>query len=331
MYTITYIFRHPSPRFNSIENVFNAIFPYIEKERTILKENVPKHETSILNLIRNCFFIRKKVIDGICHITGHNTYLGLVSGKNTILTIHDIGSAFNGSKLRDYIIANLWFRCPFSKVKIITVISQFSANEIIRRFPKAEKKIRVIHNPVDDRFQYNSKKFNECEPLILCVGTKKNKNLERTIKAITGLRCRLAILGILSKEQKQLLDSNYISYTEYSKLSLNEVTELYKLCDLLVFASTYEGFGMPILEAQATGRPVITSNIGAMAEIAGGSAELTDPYAVSSIRNGILKVINDKALRERLLVKGLENVEKYRAAKIAEKYLELYNSFPYEN
>ena len=94
--------------------------------------------------------------------------------------------------------------------------------------------------------------------------------------------------------------------------------------DLLVFVSTYEGFGLPILEAQATGRPVITSNVLSMPEVAGDSACLVDPFDVSSIRKGILKVINDPAYREKLIKRGFENVKRFQPDKIAEQYADIY-------
>ena len=93
---------------------------------------------------------------------------------------------------------------------------------------------------------------------------------------------------------------------------------------MVVFASLYEGFGLPILEAQAMGRPVITSNFGAMREAAGDGALLVDPYSVGAIRAAILRLKNEPGLREELVRKGRENAEKYRGAAVAERYAEIY-------
>jgi glycosyltransferase involved in cell wall biosynthesis len=90
--------------------------------------------------------------------------------------------------------------------------------------------------------------------------------------------------------------------------------------------STYEGFGLPIIEAQAIGRPVITSNIPPMDEVAGDAALKVDPYDVSAIRTAILKLCADRVLQEELILQGLENVKQYRAPDIAEKYAQLYTS-----
>ena len=103
-----------------------------------------------------------------------------------------------------------------------------------------------------------------------------------------------------------------------------ELVEAYRRCDMVVFASLYEGFGLPVLEAQATGRPVITSNISAMPEAAGDGALLVDPYSVEAIRAAVLRIKNEPQLREQLVRKGLENVGRFRAAAVAERYAEVY-------
>jgi glycosyltransferase involved in cell wall biosynthesis len=95
---------------------------------------------------------------------------------------------------------------------------------------------------------------------------------------------------------------------------------------MVVFASLYEGFGLPILEAQATGRPVITSNFGAMKEAAGEGALFVDPYSVESIRSAILRIKNEPQLREELVRKGRENVARFRPEAIARQYAEIYRS-----
>jgi glycosyltransferase involved in cell wall biosynthesis len=92
----------------------------------------------------------------------------------------------------------------------------------------------------------------------------------------------------------------------------------------VVFASTYEGFGMPIVEANATGRPVVTSNIGPMPEVAGSAACLVDPFDCSSIREGIVRVIGDADYRSHLVAGGFENVKRFQADVIAAQYAAVY-------
>jgi glycosyltransferase involved in cell wall biosynthesis len=94
--------------------------------------------------------------------------------------------------------------------------------------------------------------------------------------------------------------------------------------DLLLFPSTYEGFGMPILEAQATGRAVVTSDVASMPYVAGDAACLVNPFSVDSIREGVLKVITEASYRDDLVAKGLENVYRFRPEVIVNSYFDLY-------
>jgi glycosyltransferase involved in cell wall biosynthesis len=98
----------------------------------------------------------------------------------------------------------------------------------------------------------------------------------------------------------------------------------YVECDIMTFVSTYEGFGMPILEAQSTGRVVITSNISSMPEVAGLGAHLVDPMDVTSIRNGIVKLINNSTYRNELIANGYENIKRYNPDLIASMYEDIY-------
>ena len=80
---------------------------------------------------------------------------------------------------------------------------------------------------------------------------------------------------------------------------------LYRLASVFVFPSLYEGFGLPPLEAMASGTPVVTSNVSSLPEVTGGAAILVDPYEVDSIREGIQRVLTDPVLCEELRAKGI--------------------------
>ena len=166
--------------------------------------------------------------------------------------------------------------------------------------------------------------FNTACPRILQVGTTENKNIERVAAALSNVNCQWIIIGRLSPAQRAVIESHGIDYENHVGLSEETLLEQYKLADMLVFASTYEGFGLPIVEANAVGRPVVTSNLYSMPEVAGNAACLVGPYSIVSIRAGILKVIEDADYRESLVRAGFINAERFRPTVIAEQYVQLY-------
>ena len=120
------------------------------------------------------------------------------------------------------------------------------------------------------------------------------------------------------------LESNRIVYKSNMDLTDEEMVEKYKQADIIAFVSTYEGFGMPIIEGNAVGRVVVTSNILSMPEVAGNAAHLVNPYDVKSIRSGILKVIEEDAYRAELIENGFGNRKRFESSSIANQYYEIY-------
>jgi glycosyltransferase involved in cell wall biosynthesis len=104
----------------------------------------------------------------------------------------------------------------------------------------------------------------------------------------------------------------------------DEILAAYQRCDLVLFASTHEGFGLPILEAQAVGRPVVTGNCSSMPGVAGDAACLVDPFDSQSIRAGVEQVVFNETYRTRLISRGFENAQRFSATRIAAEYARLY-------
>ncbi|MEO7765892.1 MAG: glycosyltransferase, partial [Ferruginibacter sp.] len=186
-------------------------------------------------------------------------------------------------------------------------------------------KIRVIYNCISPNFLPVTKVFNKAKPVLLQMGTRPNKNLHRVIEAIAGIPCQLEIVGALSTETVGLLNRHKIEFNWKSNLTNEEVIQKYIDADMLVFVSLFEGFGMPIVEANAVERAVVTGNCSAMTEVAGNAACLVDPLEVKSIREGIMRVIADDEYRQHLIDNGRINKKRFEAIKIAGEYAGLYN------
>ena len=244
--------------------------------------------------------------------------------EKTILTIHDVMRLYNSRGLKKLAFRWLWLRLPIARAGTITAVSNTTRNEILKYVKCSPEKIRVIYNCISPDFVAVPKIFNKQKPILLQVGVKSGKNLVRLIEAIEGITCKLNIIGRPSAEALRLLDRYSIDFTWKDELTRAELLQWYAECDAVVFASLYEGFGVPIVEANAVGRAVVTSNCSAMAEIAGNAACLVDPLDVSSIRAGILKVIDDDDYREKLIAAGRINIARFEASTIADQYMQLY-------
>lgn len=101
-------------------------------------------------------------------------------------------------------------------------------------------------------------------------------------------------------------------------MSGQELKSMYSMAALYVYPSWYEGFGLPILEAQACGCPVLISNLTSCPEAAGEGAHFVDPYSVEAIKEGILRMLTDQDYKNTLIKKGYENIKRFSWEKSAE-------------
>jgi glycosyltransferase involved in cell wall biosynthesis len=331
MKMITYFFR-PLSQNVSIERVFNTVSANLPEGYSceyVILPNYLGETKGFIGLIKAFFKVRefcKNNAGEINHITGDIHYCALfLPYSTTVLTIHDTVSLENLKGLKRRFIWLFWYYLPLMSAKNITCISPFTAQKLIKLFPWAKSKITIIPNPIGLEFKFKPKLFNKNNPIILHMGTRNNKNLDLVIQSLKGIKCHLRIIGKLTKLQLNLLLKNDIIYSNEEFISHDQVVKEYENCDIVSFPSIYEGFGLPIIEGQITGRVVLTSNISPMNDVAGEGAFLVNPSSIESINNGFTRLISDDVLRQIILEKAQKNVVKYLPAKAVDQYCQIYN------
>src|SRR5579863_5498016 len=328
MKSLVFFLRHPHSIYFSIEKIFHGIQSEIKKENKFTVDEKFLPYTSHWSHIRNNIAFVKKFQSDVNHITGdiHYSILGCSSTNLNVLTIHDcvLLRHYPKSNPRYWIILWLWYKLPVKKADVVTVISENTKIELIHFTNCPQEKIRVIPNFIDPLFTRRQKLFASDRPVLLFIGTAPNKNLERTIRAISGLQIELCIVGYTDEKQLELLKQQKVRYRTMNNLTDEQMRNAYATSDILLFPSTYEGFGLPIIEAQATGLAVITSQLEPMLSVAGEAACFVDPHQVESIRSGVLKMIENVNFRNALIEKGYKNVERFRLEVVAKQYSDLY-------
>ncbi|MEQ9063213.1 MAG: glycosyltransferase [Vicingaceae bacterium] len=317
------VFRKANEKQFSIENVFQPIAGRISGLTRAMTWTLPFSNRGLVHKVKNILAVFQ--LNGFVHITGDVYYTCLLLRRPFVATYHDVEILTRTSGLKRWLIKMFWFKIPSKKARFLSFVSAFSKQDFVEKIGgHIESKCTVIYNPLPAGFEHVPKEFNSQKPKILQIGTKQNKNLSRLAGALQGISCELIVVGKLTANQKDVLGSARIEYIERHNLTPNQLIQAYRDCDILSFVSTIEGFGLPIIEAQATGRVVITSKVTSMPEIAGRGAHLVDPFDLDDIRNGFLKLMNDESYRNQLVEAGLKNIGRFELEKISLQYLELY-------
>ena len=311
----------------SIERLFQHIRLALPNDIIIEVKHLPHGGTNPFHLLKNCWFAFRNQGD-INHITGDCHYIALVmSPKKTILTIHDCGHINSLTGAKKWLYKVIWFALPGMWLHYITAISQFTKDQLIKSIGPAYKDTRVIVNCVDPAF-HRAHTIGESSfenGIVLQIGTKKNKNIMRIADALRGLDIHLRIIGELSEKQKKHLAFNKINYSNIHNIPDEKLLEEYLNASIVLFASTYEGFGLPVIESQAIGRVIITSDLSPMKDIAGNAAILVNPFDAQSIRSAIITVLNSPTLQSELIAKGIINAKRFSHLSVAREYLDLYH------
>lgn len=237
---------------------------------------------------------------------------------NAVITIHDLAFLENPSWFSNSFYQSYKFLLPkiSKKAKRIFTVSEFSKSEIINKL-KANAPIDVIYNGFNPDFVIESKRIIKNDPYILFVGSiDPRKNLIRLIEAmrLVPKNIRLVIVGGNNKSFRnkycKIEDSDRIHFTGY--ISEKKLATFYKNAVMFVYPSLYEGFGIPPLEAQAFGIPIVVSDINVFKEVFNDSAIYCDPYKIESISSAICRILEyQKSERERLVRKGFQNVKRF--------------------
>lgn len=271
------------------------------------------------------------------HVMGDTHFFTYVLRKKiTVLTILDcekmIGPDYGYFRKKIYKL--FWFTFPKLRCKYITTISEDSRNKLFQYANIDKEKVRVIYPGFDPRFKVLRLGREEKGALLQNREQKKtvlhisaamsNKNVSRLIEAIKGLDIKFIKVGELFKNDLALLKKYNIDYLQFINIETDLLAKIYNAVDCLVFPSLIEGFGLPVVEAQSSGCPVVCSNIPSLVEVSGEGAFFVEPLSIESIRESIRKVLYDDTLRSHIIQKGLGNVRRFEWSKIARQYYDLY-------
>lgn len=323
---VTFFQRRPRKGFSfSLEYIFNDVRKRLEKKINATVKICGKYNNGYFTKVFNIIEAGIKQSRGINHITGEVHFLNLLMRKQAvILTVLDCGMVHRKKGLAQWFITALYLTWPVRRSRYITSISEVTRQEIIAYTDCDPQKVVVIPVAISDQYKPYPKAFNETKPVILHIGTGYNKNLLRLIEALRDIPCHLIIVGKLETNYLDALLENQIDYSNEYNISNERLLEKYIECDILSFISTFEGFGMPIVEANAVERVAITSNVSSMPEVAGNAAHLVNPLDVEDMKRGFLTLISDRKYRNELLRNGRENKKRFDADRIANLYFALY-------
>jgi glycosyltransferase involved in cell wall biosynthesis len=266
------------------------------------------------------------------------------NGRPRIMTVHD---------LRRYKLPDLYkkskldlFENAVKKADRFMAISEATKQDLCSVFKIQGNKVDVIplasgiepvfysqQQKTEIKSELSKKLCQKIDKYFVAISSPDSrKNIARTVEAFElaakdiAENTKLLIIGNLDKRNSQLerkLKSRLYKNVLWTG-TVDDLRPWLACSSALVFASLYEGFGIPILEAFACGTAVITSNCSSMPEIAGNAALYVDPFSVGSISQAIIKIANDQPLRESLIASGRERNKLFTWKKTAEKVVEVY-------
>jgi glycosyltransferase involved in cell wall biosynthesis len=283
------------------------------------------------------FYVMKERIDIFHNLEPFGSVF--LNHSKVVTTVHDINLSGTFPLFSKYFLERIY--CEFTRSlvlqKSLAIITDSEAiqKELSERQNVAKRTVvRVIYLGYNKEF-FTFENYKKRSGILYMGDLFGRKNILREIKAYSDLP-----LGLKRVHKLKIISSTKFAADNFKKLirkfgiekfaeiyvgiRTEQLAELYNRTALFVYASLYEGFGIPILEAMACGCPVVTSNYGAMKEIAGDAALFANPRSEKSISESIYKMCNDYSLRRTLVKKGLRRVKRFNWMDTAKKTLELY-------
>ena len=275
---------------------------------------------------------------------GFNLPLARSKSGQTLLTIHDVRSMHPENSLLNRVVYKKVLSQSLKAADHVVTVSETSKDEILSFFPNIS--ISVIHNGLNSN-EFNcvseldlsrfKKKYNLPKDFLLAVGhLEKRKNYLQLIDAIEllhhrGISCQLLIVGNDSGYRKSIEARVTSANLEDSVTILSGLTDLevrcaYKLSSLFVFPSSYEGFGIPILEAMAAGRPMVLSDIPVFREITQDKGVYFAHNDAEEMAIRIEQVLTSKSEQTRLIEYGNIRIQSFSFQKLAHQVEKLYQA-----
>lgn len=280
------------------------------------------HPASPLDGWRLARALRNLTHQDIFFSPGYNT--PLLCRSPFIFTIHDLSHIYcpeNSSPLIRLYYATVMKRACHRAARILTV-SEFTRRQISDWAEVHSEHVVNVSCGVDPAYRPTGSRYELPFEYLLCVSNRKrHKNEFRTLEAFaqSGLarEIHLVFTGNPTGELMECINKlrvgkhvHFIGAVPEAKLP-----SLYRGAEALVFASLYEGFGLPALEAMACGIPVVTSNVAAMPEVSGGATLLVDPTSIEDIARAMERIVSDIPLRQQLRARGLSRSAQFQWAR----------------
>ena len=213
----------------------------------------------------------------------------------------------------------------------VLTVSESSKRDILRFVDTPPEKIDVIYNAYDERFgiapreedvERVRERYQLHDPFVLYAGNVKPHKRGPDHLKLVLIGDEISKYAALRRAVHRYQLHKYVRFVGY--LPEDTLAVMYRLAGVFVFPSLYEGFGLPPLEAMASGTPVVTSNVSSLPEVAGAAAVLVDPYSPESIADGIHRVLSDGTLRAALRERGPRRAQQFSWAQSVGRIRDIY-------